>query len=411
MEILTNNHFETILGLFNGVKKTIKIISPFISEYIAQYLCEAVNKSGIKCQFITRFYLEDMFAKANSIDAIEMMMNAGIEMYSVKGLHTKLYLFDDTAGIIGSANFTASGFKSNIELSLLINENDLLLELQNYFDTILNKILQKENGKITFDVIKESKHKYEHLISSKKEKGRTTSTWMYGADISSKKLFINTDSLLEELDKCRHETDIVNSLFKESENRGQILYNHNIWMKQEGKGNDRLDAEQELKPNDVMLNGRTIYISNYSVNKKPVSVKDGDEVYIAALSTDSKGHNVPIIVGRGYMCGFSSNNWVLDEWITRFNWMTEYPWYCVIKEYTVLKTAIKNGISMDEVWDKLGSDTYISSFGKNEDIGEVSRKHYQKGHIRLSGNAKDYLDRRLDELKAIYGATKYFSEI
>ena len=32
MEVLTNNHFEKILDLFDGVKHNIKIISPFISE-------------------------------------------------------------------------------------------------------------------------------------------------------------------------------------------------------------------------------------------------------------------------------------------------------------------------------------------------------------------------------------------
>lgn len=68
-----------------------------------------------------------MYAKANSIDAIEMMMNAGIKVYALKGLHTKLYLFDDNVGIVGSANFTSGGFISNFELSLMaVDEMDLL---------------------------------------------------------------------------------------------------------------------------------------------------------------------------------------------------------------------------------------------------------------------------------------------
>lgn len=72
---------------------------------------------------------------------------------------------------------------------------------------------------------------------------------------------------------------------------------------------------------------------------------------------------------------------------------------------------VEDGVPMDEIWDELGSDTYISSFGKNENISNVAKKHYQKAHIRLSGNAKDYIDRRLDELEKKHGVIEYNSDI
>lgn len=51
------------------------------------------------------------------------------------------------------------------------------------------------------------------------------------------------------------------------------------------------------------------------------------------------------------------------------------------------------------VWDELGSNTYVASFGKNETLVEVARKHYQKAHMRLSGNAKNFIDMKLEELE------------
>lgn len=66
-------------------------------------------------------------------------------------------------------------------------------------------------------------------------------------------------------------------------------------------------------------------------------------------------------------------------------------------------------IPLDEVWDALGSDTYLASFGRHESIPAVSRKHYQKAHIRLSGNAKQYIDKRLDTLFEQFGAIHYIS--
>lgn len=91
--------------------------------------------------------------------------------------------------------------------------------------------------------------------------------------------------------------------------------------------------------------------------------------------------------------------------------MNRFPWYCIIKNVDVLDTPVENGIPMDEIWDQLGSDAYFASFGRNEPISSVAKKHYQKAHIRLSRNAKEYIDKRLDELEKQYGMINYKSNI
>lgn len=153
IEVLTDNHYEKILDAFETTKEQIKIISPFLSLGMAKKLCDIVNNHNVKCTFITRFYLEDMFAKANSIDAIEMMMKSGIQVYALKGLHTKLYLFDENTGIVGSANFTSGGFTSNFELSLMaVEETALLSDLHTYYDDMLQKLNKSDEGKISTEV-------------------------------------------------------------------------------------------------------------------------------------------------------------------------------------------------------------------------------------------------------------------
>lgn len=410
MQVLTNNHFEKILDLFDGVRQKIKIISPFISESMAKKLYDVVKYENIDCTFITRFYLEDMFAKANSMDAIEMMMDAGIQVYALKGLHTKLYLFDDTHGVLGSANFTAGGFKSNVELSLLMNgEDGILDELHSYFDDLLEKIEQSNEGLITKEVLDIAREKYKYAFSSKKSKGKTTSVFMYGASIDKNTSFGDANDALEEIEKSKMDNDIVNSMFKDLEHQEQIIYDHTIWLKFDGEGNARLEAKEGFPMVGVPMKNGTWYLSNYPF--KVHSIKDNDEIYFAALTTDAKGKNQPVIVGRGHLVGFKEDNYVKDEWIKDYGWMTRYPWYCVIKDSKILDMPIESGIPMDEIWDKLGSDTYVSSFGKNESIADVAKKHYQKAHIRLSGNAKDYIDKRLDELEKQYGVIEYNSMI
>ena len=109
------------------------------------------------------------------------------------------------------------------------------------------------------------------------------------------------------------------------------------------------------------------------------------------------------------MQGFTDANHVNDEMLSAYNWMDRYPWYCVINECEILDTTVDNGIPMDTVWAALGSDTYEASFGKDEDIAAVGRKHYQKAHIRLSGNAKQFIDTKFEQLKLKYGVKCYVS--
>ena len=98
-----------------------------------------------------------------------------------------------------------------------------------------------------------------------------------------------------------------------------------------------------------------------------------------------------------------------QEKSSTYPWMQRFPWYVTISECDVLDAPLVEGIPLDEVWDALGSGTYLASFGRHESIPAVSRKHYQKAHIRLSGNAKQYIDKRLDTLFEQFGTIHYVS--
>ena len=411
IEVLTDNHYEKIIELFDGTEKNIKIISPFISLSIAKKLCELLkNNQKIKCQFITRFYLEDMIAKANSMEAIEMMMNAGIEVYALKGLHTKLYLFDSENAVLGSANFTAGGFISNVELSIHFeNEKSIISELNRYFDDLLKRMKGSDEALITREMLQHARELYKSLLAGKKQSSSTRSVLMYGASLDKKNKFNTTKEKIAELDSCVGEVDAVHELFKQTEIAEQKKYDFNIWLKFSGESDNRLVATEGLPMTDVTLNGKRVYLSNYPYNV--FSVKDNDEIYFAALTTDLKGKNQPVIVGRGHLREYSKDNHTQDIWIKNYPWMERYPYYTIISDAKIIDTSVNNGIPMDEIWEALGSNTYICSFGKNEPIDEVAKKHRQKAHMRLSGNAKDYIDKRLDDLETKYGLKSYISEI
>lgn len=406
IEILTDNHYDKIMDVFETTKKRIKIISPFLSVNMAKKLCDIVSNHNVDCTFITRFYLEDMFAKVNSIDAIEMMIKSGIQVYALKGLHTKLYLFDDNIGVVGSANFTSGGFVSNFELSLMaVDENSLLLDLHSYYDDMINKLKEADCGKITLDILSDARMKYKSLLDSKKSGNATTSIYMYGAEFDKKQLD-TVDKKLVEVKSCISDKDFIQEVFRENEE--EIKFEYTIWLKFAGEASNRMNPNIKFPMVDVMLDGKKVYIQNYPFNVR--SIKDGDVIYLSAITTDTKGKNQPVIIGRGIMRGYDEKNYVQSTWVEKYNWMERYPYYCVLKEVRVLNTGVANGIPLSMLWDELGSNTYLASFGRNETLAEVSKKHHQKAHMRLSGNAKKYIDAKLAELEKLYGYVEYISE-
>ena len=269
--------------------------------------------------------------------------------------------------------------------------------------------MECKDGLITSDVIRSAREKYKHSFAAKKSSNHTVSTYMYGASIDKKSRFENTNDLIKEIGLCKNESDIVHSMFKSMEKHEQIIYDHKIWLKFDGEGNDRLNPKEGFPMIGINVPAGIWYLSNYPF--KPSTVSEDDEIYLAAITTDLKGKNQPVIVGKGLLASFSDENHVSDEWITQYEWMTRYPWYCIIKEAKILNTSVQNGIPLDELWDKLGSDTYLTTFGRNETIKEVAMKHYQKAHLKLSGNAKEYIDLRLAELEKTYGIIYYKSDI
>ena len=409
IELLTNNHLEKILDLFDGANRDIRIISPFLSVAMAQRLCDSIRERGLRCAFITRFYIEDMVAKANSIDALEMLLNAGVDLYAVKRLHTKLYLFDHDQAIVGSANFTTGGFKSNIELSLAIGDQpDLLSELSGYFDDMEKKLKAADDGRVTHEMIEKARAIYMNVYRSKQRTNIVSRNYtMFGAALDRKSEFRDGNAIWAELDACQGETDLVSDLFRELEQQEQIIYPFNIWLKFDGEADHRLEATDPFPMTDFDLPSGKVYLSNYPFRVS--SIKEGDEVYFAGLTTSKNGRNLPVIIGRGRLTGFTGKNHVTDVMIAQYPWMQRFPWYVTISECDVLDAPLVEGIPLDEVWDALGSGTYLASFGRHESIPAVSRKHYQKAHIRLSGNAKQYIDKRLDTLFEQFGTIHYVS--
>jgi len=384
--LLNHGHYHSLRKAFNNAKKEILLISPFIGSSTSKMLSKLLSTTGITCKVITRFNRDDFINNASSIEGLKILINSGAEIYALRDLHSKLYLVDDDFGLIGSANFTFGGFSKNHELQIMISdEPEMLQELRSYYNLLLSKIQSSDEGMVSVDIIEKELEEVERLKKKKKndeKKGVSTkNNKKYGADIS----------IQEEATE-----DIVERAI--SSNMASIK--NDTWLKFEGSSNDRLDSSKKhhLIRNNISKSKITSFPQN------PSGMNNGDYIYLTAVSYNQEGNPSSIILGRARTKGYNSRN-IADSLLqSEYKWMEHYKYFVELYDVELVDAPIKNCISMTEMIDDLGKDTYPSTAsGKNIDMYKV---HLQKSHLRITNKAKNYLDERLEELFTKYGVIK-----
>jgi len=381
IELLDINHRDAIIDAFDKAKRQIKIISPFIQESMSKYLVDSTCR-GISSQLITRFYREDFISSVSSLTALKNLQTAGVEIYALKDLHAKLYLFDDNIAIIGSANFTGGGFGNNIELSLYIeDEYELIERLSKYFDQVLSSIQASGDFRITGTKIDE-----ESLIVQKAIKGRNhmsiPNPTRFGADI---KLLPTTDVST---------TDEVQNLLGVPDSSISAV------LKFEGTAHRRIDPGEKYEPN--YYHGKGIYFTASS--KSPRSLTADTTIFLSTVSWDKSGAGVPIIVGRARTRGYDPKNVTDNTLIREHPWAVEYPFYVELYDIEVVDTEIRNCISLNDLIAEVGHKLYPSTENNPAtSITSLKARHHQKAYIAITPYAANRVNTMLESLFKKYG--------
>ncbi len=384
IEIINKNHHDKIFGAFSNCKNSIKIITPFISRDMSNKLIDIIDLNEINCTIITRFKRQDFVDGVSNLYALNDLLNAGVEIYSLKKLHTKLYLIDDDTAIIGSANFTAGGFKNNHELSIMLkSEPEIITQILAYFEDLQTAIENSGTGKISDKLIEVEKEAIDKLIQNMRKGVKTTSFTEFGA-------------LLEDINVNESPADIVQEIFtSEVEEIPET-----VWLKFEGVASDRYDNKQKYSMIVPKSIGKPI--TCFPVNKKPSNFKEGDYVYIGVLSKDKNGKAMPIIVARGRCHKFEHNQIAGKQLIDEYDWMEHWPAYVILYNVEQLDTEVANGISHNVLLGALQNQVYESTKNKDVSMEKLKESHLQKSAIRLTSVAKQFLDEEFEKLKNKY---------
>lgn len=99
---------------------------------------------------------------------MERLVNAGVKVYALQDLHTKLYIFNKETIIMGSANFTFRGFYKNHEFGVLM-ENEIIFaqECSQYFEKLLADIIDSGDWEVTSSIIEKEKNICDRIIGER----------------------------------------------------------------------------------------------------------------------------------------------------------------------------------------------------------------------------------------------------
>ena len=131
---------EELVTSIKKAKQEILILNYLINDkFIFEHIKSKLVYQPIKIFILTSEYT--LKEKSNLLKLTgEFPKFFKIKTYRKTLLHGKLLIIDNNIAILGSHNITYSGLHKNIELSLLIEEKNIVKEFRNLFFILWNQI-------------------------------------------------------------------------------------------------------------------------------------------------------------------------------------------------------------------------------------------------------------------------------
>ncbi len=130
-------HFEAAL---DRVRSELIIATPYIKRSEAQRVCArllaAPSRQVPRLRLITDLRAESVLAGALDMDALRVFHDTiqSSEIITLPHLHAKVYIFDSSLAVVGSANLTAAGLDSNYEYGVGIRDRALVESIKDDMD-------------------------------------------------------------------------------------------------------------------------------------------------------------------------------------------------------------------------------------------------------------------------------------
>lgn len=239
MGLLINDEIEyAIDSAAKEASSSVLVLTGFCKEKAFCNLAEAVNSNVETKRIMVRLLPTDIISGVSDLAVYEQAQKYGWEMYIKFNLHAKVYVFDNSACILGSSNLTSKGMNlssyGNLETASISNLSyDDIEKLENLFTDAI---------KMTDDIYSKMKDQIE---STDIECSNELMFWnpdilelfqidlsdLYISDFPSEALDINDFENLEAFEKEHIKSQFTNSnsyawlkrVLRESEN-GELYF-------------------------------------------------------------------------------------------------------------------------------------------------------------------------------------------
>ncbi len=327
---------------------TLRIVSPFVSEQSLRTLQSLFDFKNF--ELITRFNMRDFAVGVSSLDGLFSAVEGGAKVYGISGLHSKVYIFDDRAAIITSANLTPGGLQFNYECGLFVTDKDTLKEVLAYFESLK----QIGGDPLTLDMCEKWRN---DLPSKIIQNARSSSLPDYGG----------TEAIV---DKSK---SYYIKFFGTSHGRKELTFT----------------VKEEI---DRAL---CHYACGFSENKKPRQIKDGDIIYMARLTTHPNDY---AIFGKAEAIRYvDDRDRATKNEIAQRDWKKQWPIYLRVRNPVFIDGTLGDCIFLGDLIKALDYNSFPSTF-KRYKKGEKSinpkMSLAQRASIELTKDAVDWLEPR-----------------
>ena len=127
MQVVTTPTFNWLADKASASKTRVLIGSPYVNDAIIQ-LTDLIP-SGVSQTLVTKTDIRDFRLGASNLNSLRSLAKKRVAIRSLIGLHAKIYVFDDSAALVTSANATHGGMRRNLECGLATNDTQLVNQI------------------------------------------------------------------------------------------------------------------------------------------------------------------------------------------------------------------------------------------------------------------------------------------
>ena len=133
LQIITTPTFDWLAERAAVCRSRMLVASPYVNDAVVNLA--GLAHTEVAKTVVTKTDLRDFRVGVSSLDSLRKLAQKGVTVRSLHNLHAKVYVFDETAALVTSANATFGGMERNRECGLATEDRQNVRDLA---DLLLN---------------------------------------------------------------------------------------------------------------------------------------------------------------------------------------------------------------------------------------------------------------------------------